>query len=164
MSTVNVKTVEFEPRSARFTPVKYLFTRKGLVRVSIGKPEDGLMETRVENTIEVALPFVDDFSQNCESGEATELKVSQLFHLYPCLSRTLSQFTCRPENLGKLTSALTSQPKLVHDLLGSELIYTPTETVTADEQMEDKVANLVGTLEEHEDTLRVYTTLDSGPD
>jgi len=74
--TVNAKTVEFEPRSARFAPVKYLFARKGLVRVSIGTPEDGPIETRVENVIEVALPFVDDFSQNCESGETTELKVS----------------------------------------------------------------------------------------
>jgi len=75
VSTVKAKMVEFEPRSARFAPVKYLFTRKGLVRVSIGKPENGTIETRVENAIEVALPFVDDFSQNYESGETTELKV-----------------------------------------------------------------------------------------
>ena len=80
------------------------------------------------------------------------------------LTRTLSQFTCKPEYLGKLTSALTLQPKLVHELLASELVYTPAETVIANEQMEDKVANLVETLEEHEDTLRVYTTLDSGAD
>jgi translational activator of cytochrome c oxidase 1 len=63
-----------------------------------------------------------------------------------------------------LTSALTSEPELIRELLASELIYAPTETMTADEQMEDKVANLVETLEEHEDTLRVYTTLDSGAD
>jgi len=56
------------------------------------------------------------------------------------------------------------QPKLVHELLASELVYTPAESVTAGDQMEDKVANLVETLEEHEDTLRVYTTLDSGAD
>jgi translational activator of cytochrome c oxidase 1 len=72
------------------------------------------------------------------------------------------QFTCRPENLGKLTSALTSQPELVLELLTSELIYTPTKAMVVDEQMEDEVANLVETLEQHEDTLRVYTTLDSG--
>ena len=59
---------------------------------------------------------------------------------------------------------MTLQPKLVHELLASELVYTPAETVIANEQMEDKVANLVETLEEHEDTLRVYTTLDSGAD
>ena len=61
--------------SARFAPVKYLFTRKGLVRVSIGKPGNGHTETDVENAIEVALPFVDDFSQNPESGETMELEV-----------------------------------------------------------------------------------------
>jgi hypothetical protein len=46
--------------------------------------------------------------------------------------------------------------------LASELVYTATETIKGDEQMDDKIANLVETLEEHEDTLRVYTTLYSG--
>ena len=83
MSTVSVEMVEFEPRSARFAPVKYLFTRRGLVRVSVGKPENGPIGTRVENAIEVALPFVDDFSQNHEPGETTELEVSWIFCLHP---------------------------------------------------------------------------------
>jgi len=131
---------------ARFAPVKYLFDRKGLVRVSVGKPENEPVETRAENAIEVALPFIDDFSQNSEPGETIEL-----------------EFTCQPENLGKVASALTSQPELVREL-SSELVYTPTETIAADEEMEGKVANLVEALEEHEDTLRVYTTLDSGAD
>ena len=66
-------------RSARFAPVKYLFTRKGLVQVSVGKPEGDPMETRIENVIEVALPFVDDFSQNSKSGDTVELEVRWLF-------------------------------------------------------------------------------------
>lgn len=45
------------------------------MRVSIGKPENEPIDTRVENAIEVALPFVDDFSQNSESGETVELEV-----------------------------------------------------------------------------------------
>ena len=64
--------------SARLTPVKYLFTRKGLVRVAVREPEDvdEPIGTRVEHVIEVALPFVDDFSQNgAESGDTIELKV-----------------------------------------------------------------------------------------
>ena len=48
------------------------------------------------------------------------------------------------------------------ELLTSELVYVPAKTVTPEEYMESKVAGLVETLEEHEDTLRVYTTLDSG--
>lgn len=75
MYAVNGKPVKFDPHSARFAPVKYLFTRKGLVRVSIGKPENEPIETRIENTIEVALQLVDDFSQNSESGETVELEV-----------------------------------------------------------------------------------------
>jgi len=130
---------------ARFAPVKYLFNRKGLVQVSVGNSEGGPVVTRVENAIEIALPFVDDFSQKSESGDTTKLK-----------------FTCQPENLGKLTSALTSQPEFVTELLASELVYVPTEANSFDEQMECKVASLVETLEEHEDTLRVYTTLDLG--
>lgn len=56
---------------------------------------------------------------------------------------------------------LTLQPELVRGLLTSELVYAPTEAMAADEQMESKIANLVESLEEHEDTLRIYTTLDS---
>ena len=57
-----------------------------------------------------------------------------------------------------------SEPDLICELLTSELVYTPTELVPAEEQVEAEVANLVQALEEHEDTLRVYTTLDTGVD
>jgi len=160
VSTVNV-VVEFDPYSAHFAPVNYLFTRKGLVRVSVGKLENEPIGTRAEVAIEVALPFVDDFSQNSESRETIELEVRRLSGFSTGSQYVLSQFTCQPENLGKLTSTLTSRPELVRELLASELVYAPTETIAADEQMEGKIANLVETLEEHEDTLRVYTTLDS---
>ena len=55
-----------------------------------------------------------------------------------------------------------SEPDLICELLASELVYTPTELVPAEELMEAGVAKLVQALEEHEDTLRVYTTLDTG--
>lgn len=131
--------------------------------MSIGKPENELIATRVENTIEIALPFVDDFFQNSESGDVMELEVRRLFLLQvPMLSIPLPQFTCQPENLGNLTFALTSRSELVRELLASELVYVPTQATTSDEQIESRVTNLVEALEEHEDTLRVYTTLDSG--
>ena len=65
--------------SARFAPVKYLFSRKGLVRVSVEKPENEPIEICVENVLEVALPFVDDFSQNPGLGDTIELEVYLLF-------------------------------------------------------------------------------------
>ena len=46
--------------------------------MSAGTPEDKSTETRVENAIEVALPFVDDFSYNSDSGRGTELEVCPL--------------------------------------------------------------------------------------
>lgn len=79
--TVYLKTVVFDRFSARFAPVKYLFNRKGLVRVSIAKHENEPAVTRVENAIEVALPFVDDFFQSSESGDTIELEVRPRFSL-----------------------------------------------------------------------------------
>lgn len=76
-----MKIIELDLLSARFAPVKYLFNRKGLVRVSIWKPENDSLVTRVENAIEVALPFVDDFSHNPESKDTIELEVYRLFSL-----------------------------------------------------------------------------------
>jgi hypothetical protein len=70
-----INVVKLDLHSARFAPVKYLFTRKGLVRASVRKPEGEPIEARIENAIEVALPFVDDFSQNSKSGETVELEV-----------------------------------------------------------------------------------------
>ena len=46
--------------------------------MSIDRSENKPIETRLENAIEVALPFVDDFSQNSESGETIELEVWRL--------------------------------------------------------------------------------------
>ena len=46
-------------------------------------------------------------------------------------------------------------------LLSSELIYAPTMAGEADEELEGQIGELVAALEENEDTLRVWTTLDS---
>lgn len=72
---------ELDAFSARLAPVKYLFERKGLVRVSIGKAENESVAALVENAIEITLPFIDDFSQNSESGDMVELEVRRLFSL-----------------------------------------------------------------------------------
>lgn len=48
------------------------------------------------------------------------------------------------------------------NLLTQELIYVPkSAAVEADEVLEGKISNLVEDLEENEDVLRVYTSLDS---
>lgn len=47
------------------------------------------------------------------------------------------------------------------ELLSSELIYTPLEAVQVkDEELKEKIKDLVEAIEEDEDTLRVWTTMD----
>lgn len=47
------------------------------------------------------------------------------------------------------------------ELLASELIYAPLEALEASEELEGNLSALVDDLEANEDTLRVWTTLDS---
>jgi translational activator of cytochrome c oxidase 1 len=79
-----------------------------------------------------------------------------------CLRLTLYlKFTCPPNTLGRLTSAVVA-PELSAELLSSELIWTPLQQSSpVDEIVEAKIIDLVDDLEQHEDTLRVWTTLDT---
>ena len=71
------------------------------------------------------------------------------------------KFTCLPNALATLTSAVAA-PGLSREVLASELVYAPLqEGMPPDETIEAKIADLVDDLEEQEDTLRVWTTLDT---
>ena len=51
---------------------------------------------------------------------------------------------------------------LCKELVNSELIYAPSDPGEApDEDTEKQIATLIEALEENEDTLRVWTTLDN---
>jgi transcriptional/translational regulatory protein YebC/TACO1 len=53
-------------------------------------------------------------------------------------------------------------PGVSGDLLASELIYTPLEVADpSDADLETKMIELVHALEDNEDTLRVWTTLNT---
>lgn len=72
------------------------------------------------------------------------------------------QFTCRPESLGQLTTALTalSDPSGLPNLISSEIIFAPMDT-TANEEDPDipaKISDLLRDLEENEDTKRVWSS------
>lgn len=70
------------------------------------------------------------------------------------------KFTCPSSALARLTSAVTGSD-ISKELLSSELIYAPVDKVeSSDEELEGKVKELVEDLEEDEDTLRVWTTID----
>jgi translational activator of cytochrome c oxidase 1 len=72
----------------------------------------------------------------------------------------LTQFICATQDLAKTTEKVT-EPGLCRELLTSELVYLPKEPVhDLSEDLEAKVAGLIDSLEDNEDILRVYTTLD----
>lgn len=125
----------------------------------------------MEKLIETALEAeAEDFeeSDDIATSEAVEIQVRIRQGLsIPSLSKEAltagipPQFLCPPQELAKLTAAVTT-PGLSKELITSELIYTPSEgAVETDEEMESNIGKLVDELEEYDDTLRVWTTLDS---
>ncbi|KAF8638493.1 hypothetical protein AX16_010476 [Volvariella volvacea WC 439] len=124
---------------ARFAPVKFMFDRKGYVKVA--SKDEGNLDRVIEAGIEAG---AEDFEQL----EGQEDGTHEL------------ELTCPPAMLAKVTAAVTS-PDLQCELLSSELIYAPQETTPASEEVESRLAGLVEALEANEDILRVWTTLDS---
>jgi len=102
------------------------------------------LETRIEGLVNAAFIVpVEDFDKTAESSNSVEM-----------------EFICTTKDLAKTTTMVT-KPKLDQQLLTSELVYVPKEPAhEPGEELEAKIASLVETLEENEDILRVYTTLD----
>ncbi|KAI0078990.1 YebC-like protein [Panus rudis PR-1116 ss-1] len=137
----SIKTV-LSDNGARLAPVGFLFERKGLVKVAV---EDGnIGSPHMERLVDAALEAgAEDFTPS--HVENNEIEV---------------EFKCPPASLAKLTAAVTA-PGMAKELLKSELVYQPIEQAEVpDEETQRKVAELVEELEENEDTLRVWTTLD----
>ncbi|EKM55731.1 uncharacterized protein PHACADRAFT_95157, partial [Phanerochaete carnosa HHB-10118-sp] len=126
---------------ARLTPVAFMFSRHGSVRVAIAEGED--FDARLERLVEAAFEAdAEDFEQNEPSEGVVGI-----------------DFKCPPTSLTKLTSAVTA-PGLCEELLASELVYSPIDPAEPpDEQAVTKIESLVETLEENDDVVRVWTTL-----
>ncbi|KDQ59465.1 hypothetical protein JAAARDRAFT_127346 [Jaapia argillacea MUCL 33604] len=137
--TVHIMRQILTENNARFAPVGFLFQRKGSVRVVLDPSSD------TDQLIEAALEAgAEDF----EEGESTDQGLE-------------FELTCAPTELGKLTAAVLAS-SMARELLSSELIYAPVEKAAEpDEDIESKITDLVESLEESEDCLRVWTTLDS---
>lgn len=71
------------------------------------------------------------------------------------------QFPCPPAALAKLTAAATA-PGMCRELVSSELAYIPVERTEIPEyaETEKQLENLVVKLENDEDVLSVWTTID----
>ncbi|KAA1471251.1 YebC-like protein [Dentipellis sp. KUC8613] len=132
--------------NARFATVGFMFQRQGCVRVALQKGDD--YDARMEKLIDVALAAeAEDFEEQTPTDETGVVEM---------------EFLCPPQSLTKLTKAITEEPLPGVELLSSELIYAPAEkNEVEDEALESKIGELVGELEETDDILRVWTTLDA---
>ena len=141
----------------------FLFERKGAVRIALDEGDD--LDAKIERVADAALDAgAEDFETDEPSDGTVEIEVRCYEScLFGCrLSHTPAsiQFKCDPATLSKLTAAVTA-PGLAKELLGSELVYAPVDKVDIpDEELTNKVSTLVDCLEELEDTLSVWTTLD----
>ncbi|KAI0085465.1 YebC-like protein [Irpex rosettiformis] len=128
--------------NARLAPVMFLFERKGIVRISLDEADD--FDAKLERVADAAL---DAGAEDFENDEPSEGIVEV-------------EFKCDPATLSKVTTAVTA-PGLAKELLGSEVIYAPVDKADIqDEELTNKVSTLVDSLEELEDTMNVWTTLD----
>ncbi|KAK2460542.1 hypothetical protein APHAL10511_007012 [Amanita phalloides] len=127
--------------NARFTPVKFMFVRQGYVRVCLDKCAD--TRTSVDEIVDVALEGgAEDFEQLPSDHGVTEV-----------------EFSCQPNALAKVTTAVTTLPFC--ELLNSELVYAPIQCSQTSNEIESEILDLVDELEADEDTLRVWTSLDN---
>lgn len=127
--------------NARFTPVKYMFMRRGFVKIALKTCASE--EEWIEKIIDTALENgAEDFERVTSSSGSTEI-----------------EFECQPNTLTKVTEALGTLSEC--ELLESQLIYKPIESSDASNDIENKISHLVEDLEANEDTLRVWTSLDA---
>lgn len=138
-----------------------MFQRKGCVRVAV---DAGQVEALIDTALEAD---AEDFEEQNASEESVEIQVRrsicfvvELADTRPCHCCGPKKFICPTQSLTKLTEAVMSSGH-VRELLTSELIYAPTEaSESTDEELESRVGEMVYELEENEDILRVWTTLD----
>ncbi|KAF7295106.1 hypothetical protein MIND_01048900 [Mycena indigotica] len=130
--------------SSRLTPVRFMFDRVGSVTVIMDKRE----EDHELDLIQLIDYATDNGAENySETSFEKEIQI---------------EFTCRPETLGKLASALADSPGLCRAVLGSEVVFTPTSdlnpSLDQDSEMTENVTDLIREIEENEDTRRVWAT------
>ncbi|KAJ6455790.1 DUF28-domain-containing protein [Mycena sanguinolenta] len=132
--------------NARIASVGFMFRRIGSVTVIARKEPDEL----------ALIELIDIATENGAEG-VTE-------HFWSDMEVEL-RFTCPPEQLRQLTTAL-SAPGVCQTLLTSEIMFTPidadtpidTDNIVDDEDpdMAAKISDLVGEIEDNEDTKRVW--------
>ncbi|KAF8630070.1 hypothetical protein AX15_003127 [Amanita polypyramis BW_CC] len=127
--------------NARFAPVKFMFTRRGKVRLRIEQRVD--LEKCIEKVVDAALESgAEDFEQISSDQGITEIEL-----------------ICQPGTLAKVTTAVTTLSFC--ELMESELVYAPIEKSQTSNDIVGGISDLTEELEANEDTLQVWTSLDT---
>ncbi|KAH7930844.1 YebC-like protein, partial [Leucogyrophana mollusca] len=125
---------------ARQAPVKFMFQRRGYVKVAVEEEKQSPLLDEI-----LGPDGVTDFDTwNDESTGAGGL-----------------QLVCRPEVLAKVTTKLDDFVSC--EVLVNEIAYAPLETGEATDDVKATVDNLVEALEEDDDVIRIWTTLEENP-
>jgi transcriptional/translational regulatory protein YebC/TACO1 len=158
--------------SARMAPVNFMFNHVGRITVALEDPEKflELMELAMENR---AIDIV-------EASKLDELDVQSHWVFYLSLafkSPTIThppQLYCKSQDLKTLEDAIMKQENALGvKVETSEIAYVPipspgSEVESADSELDEgnedkeKVQSLVQELDDLDDTLRVWSTLDPG--
>jgi transcriptional/translational regulatory protein YebC/TACO1 len=126
------------------TPVNYLFHRHGCVLVSL------------EQGLDFDSPAVSKFIDFASDQGAID------FEEAPTSSAEHQQylFYCPPQQLAPFEATLSTFGSGIK-VASAEIAYIPTDrTQSVEDEVEQEVKELVQDLEENDDTLRVWTTLD----
>ncbi|KAF8201522.1 transcriptional regulator TACO1-like protein [Pholiota molesta] len=128
---------------ARMAPVNFMFNRLGCITVALDKSSDtfgGLMDIALENGA-------------TDYDEAHKLQRPEAAYFW---------FYCEPQDVAMLEDAITKHEETLGAKIESaEIAYVPVErSPDVDTELKEKVQELVQALEENDDTLRVWTSLD----
>ncbi|KAH7916026.1 transcriptional regulator TACO1-like protein [Hygrophoropsis aurantiaca] len=125
---------------ARQAPVKFMFQRRGFIKVAA-------VEDQQSSLLDAVLgpDGVTDFDTwNNESGSPDGLLL-----------------VCRPEALAKVTAEIDRFPSC--EVLVNEIAYAPLEQGETADDVKARVSDLVEALEEDDDVIRIWTTLEENP-
>jgi len=127
--------------NGQIAPVQYLFVKAGRVQVSLppnmSKDE---REALIEEICYIACSFTGGDFRTSEDSDIVEL-------------------ICSPAELERMTSKVSETPNL--EIFSNEWIYQARDaTEEPDVAVDETVSRLVGELEDNEDCIRIWTTID----
>ena len=141
---------------ARQAPVKFMFRRVGYVGVS---PVNAADQNSQEDLVETALTHGATDFDNIAGFSGSSLWVSYSYLLLVCLFTAVFQFTCEPDALLPLSSAITQSFSQRWNVDISELRYIPLEdSPEVSEDAKNDLKALIDELENNEDVLQVWVS------